>query len=132
MPNPTYNIDLKVKIKPNPLSGKTGMHTMWFNNNNPWVAEVKPADIEVLNPGTAQLDLVVNGVVSSQRMQVPIGNIASSKPSNPVTTDLRPRANATSSGENVQVSCCVGRAPVTPNQPPPAVYPLDDITLVRL
>jgi hypothetical protein len=132
MPNPSDHIDLMVKIKPNPLSGKTGKHTIWFNNKNPWVAQVKPVDIEVLNPGTAELDLVVNGVVSSQRMQVPIGNIAPWTSTNPVSTDLQPRGNATSSGENVQVSCCVGRAPVVPSQPPPMLSPLDDITLVRL
>jgi hypothetical protein len=132
MPKSANNIDLMVKVKPNPLSGKSGQHTIWFNNNNPWVAEVKPVDIEVLNPGTAELDLVVNGSVTWERRQVQVGNITSWQSSKPVSTDLQPRSNATSSGESVQVSCCVGRAAVTPSQPPPAVYPVGDITVVRL
>jgi hypothetical protein len=125
----TNNIDLMVKVNPNPLSSKVGQHTIWFNNNNPWIAEVKPVNIEVLNPVTAELDLTVNGQVSSPR-QVSIGLISAWKSTNPVSTDLQQRSNSTSSGASVQVSCCVGRAPVTPNQPPPPVYPLGDVTLV--
>jgi hypothetical protein len=132
MPNPTYNIRLMIDVNPNPLCGNLGKHTVRCNNNNSWIAQITPMDIQVENPASAELDLVVNGSPTAARMQVPVGNVAQWQQSHPIDTDLQPRSNATSSGERVSVSCCISRVRVSPKQPPLPAFLLDDVTLVKL
>jgi hypothetical protein len=124
------NVDLMVDVVPNPLGGRPGMHAMWFNNNNKWTASITPALITVQNAG-AQLDLVVNGARTRQR-NVPIGNLGGCQSSTPIPTPLAGVAGATSSGEFVDVTCSIARAPINPNQPPPRLYPLQISALVSL
>ncbi len=124
------NVDLMVHVVPNPLSGQLGTHTIWFNNNNQWTASITPALITVQN-AAAQLDLVVNGARTRQR-GVAIGNLGAWQSSAPIPTALAGVAGATSSGEFVDVTCSISRAPINPNQPPPRLYPLQISALVSL
>jgi hypothetical protein len=125
------NVDLMVQILPNPLGGRQGTHTIWFNNNNSWAASITPAYVTVPNAASAQLDLVVSGARVRNR-GVAIGNLGAWQSSKPIPTGLAEVAGATSSGEFVDVTCGISRAPIAPNQQPPRLYPLQISALVSL
>lgn len=127
----TNNVDLVVDVVPNPLCGRHGAHTMWFNNNNPWTAAITSASVSVRNPSTAELDLLVGGNRTRNR-SINVGNIGAWRASKNIATTLAEAPGATSSGEFVDVTSTVSRAPSTPRQPPPRLYPLDLSALVAL
>ena len=124
------NVDLMVDIAPNPLGGRPGTHTIWFNNNNSWTASITPALVAIQN-SAAQLDLVVGGTRTRSR-GVAIGNLGAWQSSTPIPTGLAGVTGATSAGEFVDVTCTVSRAPINPNLPPPKLYPLQLSALVSL
>jgi hypothetical protein len=125
------NVDLFIAVRPNPLSGQMGSYDVWFNNNNGWNAQIGAITIDVLNPATAELDLVVAGTRSRSR-SANVGSVGAWRSSNPVATGVAAAPGASSSGEVVSVTCAVGRAMSSPGAPPPPLYPLSAGKLVSI
>lgn len=123
------NVELVVEIDPNPLGGRPGAHRLWFNNNNPWIATVTATTVEVRDPASAELDLLVNGN-RVRRRAVRVGNVGRWASSNPVDTTMEQVPGATSAGEMVDLTCRVSRAQMAPNLPPPALHALGVSVLV--